>query len=75
MVTTKIVLNQTLPLDLPKAATGTSDVQTVFSIVLAADGRAVVDATHRERRRDLSAGARRAGAHPTCAPSSRPTPR
>jgi biopolymer transport protein ExbD len=43
MVTTKIVLNQTVPLDLPKAATGTSDVQTVFSIVLAADGRAMVD--------------------------------
>jgi biopolymer transport protein ExbD len=43
MVTTKIVLNQTVPLDLPKAATGTSDVQTVFSIVLAADGRVMVD--------------------------------
>jgi biopolymer transport protein ExbD len=45
MVTTKIVLNQTLPLDLPKAATGTSDVQTVFSILLAADGRTVVDSS------------------------------
>jgi biopolymer transport protein ExbD len=45
MVTTKIVLNQTVPLDLPKAATGTSDVQTVFSIVLAADGRVVVDSS------------------------------
>src|SRR6516162_4550213 len=43
MVTTKIVLNQTVPLDLPKAATGTSDVQVVFSIVLVADGRALVD--------------------------------
>ena len=43
MVTTKIVMNQTVPLDLPKAATGTSDVQVVFSIVLAADGRALVD--------------------------------
>jgi biopolymer transport protein ExbD len=43
MVTTKIVLNQTLPLDLPKAATGTSDVQTIFSIMLSADGRTVVD--------------------------------
>ncbi|HEX4446688.1 MAG TPA: biopolymer transporter ExbD [Polyangiaceae bacterium] len=43
MVTTKIVLNQTVPLDLPKAATGSSDVQTVFSIILAADGRALVD--------------------------------
>ncbi|MGD0675427.1 MAG: biopolymer transporter ExbD [Polyangiaceae bacterium] len=43
MVTTKIVLNQTVPLDLPKAATGTSDIQIIFSIVLAADGRAMVD--------------------------------
>ena len=43
MVTTKIVMNQTVPLDLPKAATGTSDVQVVCSIVLAADGRAMVD--------------------------------
>ena len=43
MVTTKIVLNQTVPLDLPKAATGSSDVQIVFSIILAADGRALVD--------------------------------
>jgi biopolymer transport protein ExbD len=43
MVTTKIVLNQTVPLDLPKAATGTSDLQVVFSIVMSADGRAVVD--------------------------------
>jgi biopolymer transport protein ExbD len=43
MVTTKIVLNQTVPLDLPKAATGTSDVQVVFSIILAADGRTLVD--------------------------------
>ncbi len=43
MVTTKIVMNQTVPLDLPKASTGTSDVQVVFSIILAADGRALVD--------------------------------
>lgn len=43
MVTTKIVLNQTVPLDLPKAATGSSDVQLIFGIVLAADGRTLVD--------------------------------
>src|SRR5258707_14411616 len=43
MVTTRIVMNQTVPLDLPKAATGTSDVQVVFSIVLVADGRTLVD--------------------------------
>ena len=45
MVTTKIVLNQTVPLDLPKAATGTSDLQIVFSIVMSADGKAVVDSS------------------------------
>jgi biopolymer transport protein ExbD len=43
MVTTKIVMNSSVPLDLPKASTGTSDVQVVFSIVMAADGRALVD--------------------------------
>jgi biopolymer transport protein ExbD len=43
MVTTKIVLNQTVPLDLPKAATGSNDLQVVFSIVMAADGRTLVD--------------------------------
>jgi biopolymer transport protein ExbD len=43
MVTTKIVMNSSVPLDLPKASTGTSDVQVVFSIVLAADGRVLVD--------------------------------
>jgi biopolymer transport protein ExbD len=30
---------------LPKAATGSSDLQVIFSIVLAADGRAMVDAS------------------------------
>jgi biopolymer transport protein ExbD len=43
MVTTKIVLNQTVPLDLPKAAVGTSDVQVIFSVVMTADGHAIVD--------------------------------
>jgi biopolymer transport protein ExbD len=43
MVTTRIVLNQTVPLDLPKAASGTSEVQVVFSIILTADNRAFVD--------------------------------
>lgn len=42
MVTAKIIVSQSVPLDLPKAATGT-DVQTVFSIVLAADGTTQVD--------------------------------
>jgi biopolymer transport protein ExbD len=65
MVTTKIVLNQTVPLDLPKAATGTSDVQTVFSIVLAADGRAQVDSNDIPNDDALLPLARTAqGAHP-----------
>jgi biopolymer transport protein ExbD len=42
MVTAKIIVSQSLPLDLPKAATGT-DVQTVFSIVMASNGSAQVD--------------------------------
>ena len=42
MVTAKIIVSQSVPLDLPKAASGT-DVQVVFSVVLAADGSTQVD--------------------------------
>lgn len=42
MVTAKIIVSQSVPLDLPKAAKST-DVQVVFSIVLAADGQTQVD--------------------------------
>src|SRR5450432_460832 len=42
MVTAKIIVSQSVPLDLPKAASGT-DVQTVFSVVLALDGTTQVD--------------------------------
>src|SRR5258708_21407607 len=42
MVTAKIIVSQSVPLDLPKAASGT-EVQVIFSIVLAADGRTQVD--------------------------------
>src|SRR6266550_2431309 len=42
MVTAKIIVSQSVPLDLPKAASGT-EVQVVFSIVLAADGTTQVD--------------------------------
>ena len=42
MVTAKLIVSKSVPLDLPKAATGT-DVQTVFSIVLASDGTTQVD--------------------------------
>ncbi len=43
MVTAKLIVSKSVPLDLPKAATG-SDIQTVFSVVLAADGTTQVDA-------------------------------
>lgn len=43
MVTAKLIVSKAVPLDLPKAATGTADVQTVFSISLAADGTTQVD--------------------------------
>jgi biopolymer transport protein ExbD len=42
MVTAKLIVSKSVPLDLPKAASG-QDVQTVFSIVLAADGSTQVD--------------------------------
>ncbi|MEO8875080.1 MAG: biopolymer transporter ExbD, partial [Polyangiaceae bacterium] len=42
MVTAKIIVSQSIPLDLPKAASG-QEVQTVFSIILAADGTTQVD--------------------------------
>lgn len=42
MVTAKLIVSKSVPLDLPKAATG-SDIQTVFSVVLAEDGTTQVD--------------------------------
>jgi biopolymer transport protein ExbD len=42
MVTAKLIVSKSVPLDLPKAASG-SDIQTVFSVVLAADGTTQVD--------------------------------
>jgi biopolymer transport protein ExbD len=42
MVTAKIIVSQSVPLDLPKAASGT-EVQVVFSVVLAADGTTQID--------------------------------
>ena len=42
MVTAKLIVSKAVPLDLPKAATG-SDIQTVFSIVLASDGTTQID--------------------------------
>lgn len=42
MVTAKIIVSQSIPLDLPKAATG-AEIRIIFSIVLAANGGAMVD--------------------------------
>jgi biopolymer transport protein ExbD len=42
MVTAKIIVSQSVPLDLPKAASG-SEVQVVFSVTLAADGKTLAD--------------------------------
>jgi len=44
MVTAKLIVSQSnVPLDLPKASNGRSDIQVIFSVVLAADGSAQVD--------------------------------
>jgi biopolymer transport protein ExbD len=42
MVTAKIIVAQGMPMDLPKAASG-EVVQTVFSVELTTDGKALVD--------------------------------
>lgn len=42
MVTAKLVVSRAIPLDLPDAATG-GEVQEVFAVSLAADGRTLVD--------------------------------
>jgi biopolymer transport protein ExbD len=42
IVTAKHIVSQSVPLDLPKAASGT-EVQVVFSVILAADGTTQVD--------------------------------
>lgn len=42
MVTTKMIVSQSVPLDLPKASQGT-DIQVVFSVSMAVDGTTQVD--------------------------------
>jgi biopolymer transport protein ExbD len=42
MVTAKMIVSQSVPLDLPKASQG-QDVQVVFSVTMAADGTTDVD--------------------------------
>ncbi len=44
MVTAKLIVSSSnVPLDLPKVTSGRSDIQVVFSIVLAANGSTMVD--------------------------------
>lgn len=43
MVTAKLIVSKAVPLELPKSQTGVNDIQTVFSVVLAADGTTMVD--------------------------------
>jgi biopolymer transport protein ExbD len=42
MVTAKLIVSQSIPLDLPKAAEG-KEVQVVFSVAMSADGKTEVD--------------------------------
>jgi biopolymer transport protein ExbD len=48
MVTAKLIVSQSLPLDLPKAANG-QDIQMVFSVELHANGDAVVNGKKLEK--------------------------
>lgn len=57
MVTAKLVVSRAMPLDLPKAATG-SEVQQVFALSLRADGSTFVDGAPAPRDEDLLARAR-----------------
>jgi biopolymer transport protein ExbD len=42
MVTAKLIASKSVPLDLPKAATG-AELQTIFSVTLTADGHTLVN--------------------------------
>jgi biopolymer transport protein ExbD len=59
MVTAKLVVSRAMPLDLPKAATG-SEVQQVFALSLKADGSVLVDGTPTPRDEDVLVRARTA---------------
>jgi biopolymer transport protein ExbD len=61
MVTAKIIVSQGMPMDLPKAATG-EEVQTFFSVELAADGKTVVDSKQVGSDEDVSRLAKEAKA-------------
>jgi biopolymer transport protein ExbD len=59
MVTAKLIVSQTLPFDLPKAATG-SEQQVVFSVSLSASGETRVDSERVDGDDDVLALARKA---------------
>ena len=59
MVTAKLVVSRAMPLDLPKAATG-SEVQQIFALSLRADGGTFVDGTPVAQDADLLQRARAA---------------
>ncbi len=59
MVTAKLVVSRAMPLDLPKAATG-SEVQQIFAVSLRADGTTFVDGDATPRDEDVFGRAKRA---------------
>lgn len=61
MVTAKIIVSQSMPMDLPKAASG-QNVQTIFSVQLHADGKGFVDSKPIGSDNEILALAREAGA-------------
>ena len=64
MVTAKLVVSRGVPMDLPKAATG-SEVQQIFAVSLRADGTTFVDGARVADDRELLARGRTALAqHP-----------
>jgi biopolymer transport protein ExbD len=52
IVTAKIIVTQALPMDLPKAASG-SEQQTIFSVELSAAGETAVDARRLGRESEI----------------------
>jgi biopolymer transport protein ExbD len=59
MVTAKLVVSRAMPMDLPKASTG-SEVQHIFSVSLHSDGTTHVDGALVPEDRELLLGARAA---------------
>lgn len=59
MVTAKLVVSRSMPMDLPKAATG-GEMQQIFSLSLREDGSTQVDGTATPTDQDLLGRARQA---------------